>query len=60
MKVSLEIGEDSLLVLAQRHIEDKLNMSINKEDLNIMVKSKQNYKSEWERADFKITYEGLQ
>jgi hypothetical protein len=33
-----------------------VNYSINIHDVSILVKSKQNYKSEWEVADFKAEY----
>lgn len=54
MVVKLEYTEKELKHLVYRDIKEKLNLSeVKEDDVKIMVKSKQNYKSEWEEASFK-------
>ena len=56
MKVDIEITEKDLRKLVATHIRDKIDINVKDDDIVIQVKSKQNYKSEWEHADFKAVY----
>lgn len=59
MKISLTIDEKFLKQLIVASIADKLgNTALTTADVVIEVKSKQNYKSEWETASFRARYEG--
>lgn len=57
MRVKINITEQDLKYLIKDFIESKINTNIDQSKINIMVKSKQNYKSEWENASFKAEYE---
>lgn len=58
MKISFEVTEKDLRMLVISFFADKLgNIPINEDAVQILVKSKQNYRSEWEVAAFKATYE---
>lgn len=58
MSIKIEIDEHKLKEIIYEYLERKLGDTLLKEDkINILVKSKQNYKSEWEKADFKALYE---
>lgn len=59
MKIKIEITEKELKKIIKEHIDDTLNKDIDMNDVKILVKSKQNYKSEWEAADFKAEYENI-
>jgi len=60
MKVTIEINSDELKRLVVAKIEETLgSVALDESKVRIMVKSKQNYKSEWESADFKAVYETL-
>ena len=53
MKVQIIIDEKDLRALILDHLQSQLGESaglITPSDVNIEVKSKQNYKSEWEKA----------
>ena len=55
--VDINIDEDTLKFLISTYLERILgDITIEPNNLNIMVKSKQNYKSEWEKASFKALY----
>jgi hypothetical protein len=57
MQINIEINEAQLKQLVVDEIERKLgDVTVTKEDVSIMVKSKQNYKSEWEQASYKATF----
>ena len=56
MKLNIELTENDLKGLIKDHIESRVNYSIDIKDISILVKSKQNFKSEWEVADFKAEY----
>lgn len=59
MNIHIEISENDLKKLIKDYIEDKLNIEIEDNKIFILVKSKQNFKSEWEVADFKAEYKGI-
>lgn len=52
LHVSLE--ENEIRQILADHLSRVFNVEISAEDLPIEVKSKQNYKSEWERAAIRI------
>lgn len=57
MNIIIEYNKQQLEQLIKDDICKKLNTETMKWDmLSLQVKSKQNYKSEWEDADFKATY----
>lgn len=55
MKIKVELTSDDLKKLVVQHLQDHINSTIKADDVKIEVKSKQNYKSEWEIADFRAT-----
>lgn len=57
MKIAITIDEQELKKLIVRELEDKLGeVKVDIKDISIQVKSKQNYKSEWEEAEFKAEF----
>lgn len=59
MKLKVEITKADLIQMVLERIREKTgqeNVSIN--NVKIETRSTQNYKSEWEFADFRATYEG--
>jgi hypothetical protein len=61
MKAIVELTEDDLKELVSSHLRGILGSLTYEKSLrvHILVKSKQNYKSEWEEAAFKATVEVL-
>ena len=58
MKIKVTIDELELKKLVVRELQNKMgDILIDIKDVNIMVKSKQNYKPEWEEAEFKAEFE---
>lgn len=55
MKFVAEIDEKELKELIRTHIARKLGLELEDTDIQIEVKSKQNYKSEWESAAFRAS-----
>jgi hypothetical protein len=55
MRIQIEIGEDDLKRLIVDSLSDELQTQIAIGDVKIEVKSKQNYRSEWETASFRAT-----
>lgn len=56
-QITFTIDEEDLKKLIINSLESKLGeISLDKEKVRIEVKSKQNYKSEWEIAAFRATY----
>jgi hypothetical protein len=54
VKLVVEIDETILRRLVCEHLADKLgNVTLSPSDILIEVKSKQNYRSEWESAAFR-------
>jgi hypothetical protein len=57
MYVNIELSESDVKDIIRDYLETKLgNVEIKTQALDIQVKSKQNYKSEWETASFKCVY----
>ena len=59
MKIHCEITEATLKQLIYSYMRQQLGDAgdnLRMQDIKIEVKSKQNYKSEWEQADFRATY----
>lgn len=57
--VQVEIGTEELKELVVRHLESKFgDLDLDKNKLAIQVKSAQNFKAEWESAEFRATYKG--
>jgi len=58
MNLKIEIDEITLKELIINYLQDKLgDIYFDPKRIQILVKSKQNYRSEWESADFKAVYE---
>jgi hypothetical protein len=55
MKISIELNELEIRKILVNHLNNEFNLNINPESLPIQVKSKQNYKSEWEEANIRIS-----
>lgn len=59
MKITVKLNKKDLVALILSEIQEKTkNYSLKESDIVIEVKSNQNYKSEWESADFRATYDG--
>lgn len=54
MKIHIELTEAELRELVLKHVESMLgDVPVDVKEIDIQVKSKQNYKSEWESASFR-------
>jgi uncharacterized membrane protein len=57
MKIDIEIDEKRLRELVVAEIQSRLgDIPLESKDVKIIVKTKQNYKAEWEAGEFKATY----
>lgn len=57
MEIHIIIPEATLQMLVIEHLRSKLgDVPLVLKDVKIEVKSKQNFKSEWENAAFRATY----
>lgn len=54
--ITIEIDQRVLIDLVCSYIQEKTGNTIEPSCVKIETKSKQNYRSEWERADFRATY----
>lgn len=60
MRIRIEIDEKELRRLIINDLSERLGqISFDEEDVVIEVKSKQNYKSEWEQAKFRAVYQRI-
>lgn len=60
MKVRLELSRQQLERLVVNHFREKLGeMAFDEKKIKIETKSSQNYRSEWESADFRAVYESF-
>jgi ribosome maturation protein Sdo1 len=60
MKIKIEYTEEDLKQLIINDLESKIEIPFNKDFLHIQVKSSQNFKAEWETANFKAVYEKVE
>ena len=58
-KINLEVDEDCLRSLVIDHLSSILILDLSSKDVSIEVKSKQNYRSEWEPAQFRAKVEKI-
>lgn len=58
MRAIITITEQNIRDLIIKELEEKTGQTFVAENLQIEVKSKQNFKSEWEVAAFRATYMG--
>jgi hypothetical protein len=47
------LTEEDLRKIIAKHIRDTVNVSLSPDSVNIQAKPKQNYRSEWETAEFR-------
>ena len=55
--VRIELDEQAVRDLILKHLDYILGETVIAKDIRIEVKSKQNWKSTWEAADFRAVYE---
>jgi hypothetical protein len=57
MKIDIEIDEKRLRELVAVEIQSRLgDIPLEVKDVKIIVKTKQNYRADWEVGEFKATY----
>lgn len=56
MDLNIELNEKDVKQIVKDYLEEKLNRDIADLEISMEVKSKQNYKSEWETAAFRVTF----
>ena len=58
MKIRIELDEQTIKGLVIRYLKEQLgDLPLDATCLDIQVKSKQNYKSEWEESAHRVVYE---
>ena len=58
MKMRVELTNDDIRKLIINELSRKLGENLNVDDIQIMVRSKQNYRDhEWERGEFWVVYD---
>lgn len=58
MKIRIELTEEDLKKMVMEKLEDALGaVPFDPKTVQILVKTKQNYKAEWEPGQFKAVYE---
>lgn len=58
MKLKIEYNTNDIKELILNDLRSKLgNLALEESQVTILVKTKQNYKADWEIGDFKVTYE---
>lgn len=56
MKLTIELTEKEIRTALANHISNVFGIQFSVEEVPIEVKSKQNYKSEWESAAIRINF----
>lgn len=60
MKVKIELTKADVQKIIQEKLSQILNVDIDHLRIRIKTKSTQNYKAEWEEAEFRVEYEEFQ
>lgn len=61
MRIVITYSRTELINLVQKDIREKLNLgSVDPVDVKIETKSSQNYKAEWEVADYRAVFERVE
>jgi len=60
MKIRAQLNSQEIYEAIAVYIGNKTGISINPKDISVQVKSKQNFKSEWETADIRCDFEVAQ
>lgn len=55
MIIKVELTEPEVMQAIAMYIGDKTDIDVDPKQLNVEVKSKQNYKSEWETAAIRVS-----
>jgi len=58
MHIKVTLTKTDVEELVLKHLEEVIGGSFSREYMQIETKSKQNFESEWEQADCRVTYEG--
>lgn len=56
MQAKVELHQSDIQEAIRDYIENHLRLSIPKDDIKVEVKSKQNYRSEWEEAAIRCSF----
>lgn len=56
-RIAIEVNEKTLRKLVLEHLRALVGAHLAEEDVKIEVKSKQNYRSDWEPAEFRAKIE---
>ena len=57
MNLTIEITEQDLKELIIKEIQRRVgDVPVQSKDVSVLVKSKQNYRAEWEEASFRATF----
>lgn len=61
MTINIELSTDDVRKIISEHIQKLVgeDLLIEAGNVKIEVKSKQNYKSEWEQAEFRVQYKAM-
>jgi actin-like ATPase involved in cell morphogenesis len=57
MRAKISLTEDDIHAAIAAHISSQLGIDISTKDIKVEVKSKQNYRSEWEVAAIRAEFE---
>lgn len=57
MNIKVEINSNDIKYIVAKKISEVIGQCVEPDNFTVLVKSKQNYKSEWEPAEFKVVYE---
>ncbi len=55
MNITISFDEKQVMALLAAHIEKETGVSVEPTTMSFEVKTKQNYRAEWERGQFRVT-----
>lgn len=58
MKLEFEIDESELRQIIAQYLKNRVDLAVDPSLIDIQVKSKQNYRAEWETAAFRAKFVG--